>query len=590
MKEIPQDLAASAVTPRESAPAGPDVSSPSRRKFLGSLGTAATATVAAGVLGSSASSAVAHASITGGSGLPATGSRVTHATNLRISKANADAAVPVPPHTTSGDEQLYPDKSATYTKGLLQDYIGVVNPAAWASFRKACQSGKPADWDSIIIGGTRTQNGPQGSYHYDLESLDVIQYGNAPANGDPAGAILVPPFDKFASASFGTQLMELYWASLLRDIAFTDYDGNATAQAAATELGAQATYRGPRDSSGNVTTDLLFRGIFSGCTIGPYMSQFMITPTSFGNAMPISQLLNTYVAGVDYMTDPVTFLQVQNGQPTGLSNQVDPTLQYLHNGRGLAAYTHMDVLYQAYLVALFVMGTLGAPLNPGHPYLGNKTQNGFSTFGGPDYAATIGEIAARALDKVWYQKWVIHLTARPESAGGVLYQRLTGKEKIDANLNSNVVNSKAVAQSYSKYGSYFLSQAFPEGSPTHPSYPTGHGTVAGACITMLKFFYDGSWVIPNPLVPTNDGLSLIPYTGSDAGQITVAGELNKLAYNISFGHGIHAGIHWRQDTDQSILLGEALAISFLQDRAQTYNERFSITFNRLDGTPVTIAN
>ena len=35
---------------------------------------------------------------------------------------------------------------------------------------------------------------------------------------------------------------------------------------------------------------------------------------------------------------------------------------------------------------------------------------------------------------------------------------------------------------------------FPEGSPAHPAYPTGHGTVAGACITVLKFFYDGDSV------------------------------------------------------------------------------------------------
>src|SRR5207248_9156403 len=107
------------------------------------------------------------------------------------------------------------------------------------------------------------------------------------------------------------------------------------------------------------------------------------------------------------------------------------------------------------------------------------------------------------------------------------------------------------------------------GSPTHPAYPTGHGTVAGACITILKFFFDGNFVIPHPVVPGSDGLSLLPYTGGDAGQMTVNGELNKLAHNISFGHGIPAGIHWRSDTDSSIQLGEALAISVLQDRALT---------------------
>ena len=114
--------------------------------------------------------------------------------------------------------------------------------------------------------------------------------------------------------------------------------------------------------------------------------------------------------------------------------------------------------------------------------------------------------------------------------------------------------------------------------------------MAGACITFLKFFFDESYVIPNPVVPTSDGLALVPYTGGDAGQITVGGELNKLAHNVSFGHGIHAGIHWRQDSDVSIQLGEAFAISVLRDKAKTYHEKFSITFTKLDGHKVTISN
>jgi hypothetical protein len=161
---------------------------------------------------------------------------------------------------------------------------------------------------------------------------------------------------------------------------------------------------------------------------------------------------------------------------------------------------------------------------------------------------------------------------------------------LDGQLNDNVLNSQAVQSSFNKYGDYFLSQAFPEGSPTHPAYPTGHGTVAGACITVLKFFFDGNFVIPNPVVPTNDGLSLEPYTGGDAGQMTVSGELNKVANNISFGHGIISGIHWRSDTDSSIKLGEALAISILQDRALTYHEKFTVSFNKIDGTIATISN
>jgi len=518
------------------------------------------------------------------------GNRVAAATAIRNAQTLADSLVPVPPHTTNGDEYRYADKSASYSKGLLQDDIGVVNHAAWESFKKALNSGKNSDFEAIIIGGTRTQNGPQGAYAFDLEGLDSSQYGNAPSPGDPTGIPVVPPFDQITTQAYGTQLIEMYWASLLRDVAFTDYDTNATAAAAAAELTAAKDYRGPRDSHGNVTTDLLFRGTFPGETIGPYMSQLMITPTTFGQ-QSINQLMTTYLPGIDYMTDTTTFLQVQNGISTGLTNQVDPVQRYLHDFRGLAAWTHVDVLYQAYLVALLVLGTLKAPVNPGSPYVGSKTQNGFCTFGGPDFAASMGEPAARALDKVWYQKWLVHLTQRPEAGGGLVHQILSGNGgKVQAHPNANVLNSQAVAQSFSKYGTYLLSQPFPEGSPTHPSYPTGHGTVAGACITMLKFFYDETYVIPNPLVPSNDGLSLVPYTGPDAGEINVGGELNKLARNVSFGHGVGAGIHWRTDTDYSITLGEAMAISMLQDRAKCYNEKFSITFTKVDGNKVTISN
>ena len=553
------------------------------------------ATVAAGVLGKAGvafaqstepnASAVADSSVS-----PVFSSRVQRALNLRIAIAHKDSRIPVPPHTTNGDEQRYPDHSASYSKGLLQDDIGVVNRTAWRSFKKAMASGRNSDFEAIIMGGTRTLNGPQGSYAFDLETADSSQFGNAPWIGDPGGLPLVPPFAQIESADYGAQLVELYWASLLRDVAFTDYATNATAIAAAAELTTMPAYGGPRDGNGKVTPDLLFRGAFPGDTTGPYISQFMITPTTCG-AQPLNQLMTTYLPGIDYMTDTTTFLEVQNGISSGLANQVDSIQRYLHDGRGLGAYTHVDVLFQAYFTAFLVMAGLKFPANPGNPYNESRTQNGFGTFGGPDYAATQGEVASRALNRVWFQKWLIHLTHRPEAGGGVLHQILSGNQnRIHARLNSNVLNSQAVGQSFSKYGTYLLSQAFPEGSPYHPSYPTGHGTVGGACITLLKFFFDGSHVWLNPMVPTSDGLSLVPYTAADAGQITVNGELNKLAHNVSYGHGIHPGIHWRSDTETSLLLGEAMALSFLQDRAQTYHEKFTVQLAKLDGSTATITN
>jgi hypothetical protein len=565
-----------------------NVSSPSRRKFIGTIGGAAAAAATVGAIGlspaidSSATTADAARAPAG-----ATDPRVVTSFILRAGDATVDALVPVPPHTTNGDESRYADHSASYSKGLLQDAIGVVNPAAWASFKKALLSGKMSDYEAIIIGGTRTQNGPQGAYTFDLEGLDSVQYGNTPSLSDPTGFPIVPPFDQITSPEYGAQLAELYWSSLLYDVAFTDYAGNATAVQAAAELNTMPGYRGPRDGTGTVTPDLLFRGNFPGETIGPYMSQFMITPTSFGS-QPLDQQFQHFLPGIDYMTDTTTFQEVQNGISTGLSLSFDQLRRYLHNGRGLAAYTHVDVLFQAYFTAFLVMAGLKFPVNPGNPYVTSRTQNGFCSFGGPDFAASLGEVAARALQKVWYQKWIIHLTHRPESGGGVLHQiKTNAPSKPLATLNSNILNSQAPQQVFTKYGTYLLPQPFPEGSPTHPSYPTGHGTVGGACITMLKFFFDENYVIPNPMMPTDDGLGLVPYTGP---ALTVGGELNKLARNVTFGHGVLAGIHWRADSDWSMTLGEAMAIAILQDKAKTYNEKFTVSFTKLDGHKVTITN
>ena len=265
----------------------------------------------------------------------------------------------------------------------------------------------------------------------------------------------------------------------------------------------------------------------------------------------------------------------------------------MHGGRYLSAWTYANVLYQEYFVAFLVLNTIGAPANPGKAACTNssQTQVDFGTFAGPHFAGMHGGVAYRVLGRSWYQKWFVHRRHRPESGGGIVHLIKTGQgSSINGGLNDNVLNSQALQSIFDKYGTYLLSQAFPEGSPTHPSYSTGHGVVAGACITILKFFFDDNFVIPNPQVPTEDGLALVPYTGSDRDQITVNSELNKLAHNITFGHGIHAGIHWCSDSDVSMVVEEATAISFLQDQAQTFNEKFTVHFTKLDGTTATISN
>jgi hypothetical protein len=133
--------------------------------------------------------------------------------------------------------------------------------------------------------------------------------------------------------------------------------------------------------------------------------------------------------------------------------------------------------------------------------------------------------------------------------------------------------------------------AFPEGSPNHTSYGSGHATVAGACATMLKALFDDSQPIKNPVVPNpaDGGQTLIPYVPPPGEPpLTVGGELNKVVSNVSQGRNM-AGVHWRSDATESNALGEAATISMLYDMKRTFSEPFSgFTFTKFDGNTITV--
>src|SRR5215469_489450 len=78
---------------------------------------------------------------------PATKSRVERALALRTARAGIDAFGPRPAQIDNGDEALYADKSGTYTKGILQSGVGLVDLAAYQTFIKALQNGDPADFE-----------------------------------------------------------------------------------------------------------------------------------------------------------------------------------------------------------------------------------------------------------------------------------------------------------------------------------------------------------------------------------------------------------------------------------------------------------
>jgi membrane-associated phospholipid phosphatase len=182
------------------------------------------------------------------------------------------------------------------------------------------------------------------------------------------------------------------------------------------------------------------------------------------------------------------------------------------------------------------------------------------------------------------QKWLFHRRLRPEVFGGRVHNHLTEAARYP--IHEKLFGAQVLERIAQQYGGYLLPLAYPEGAPTHPAYPAGHATIAGACVTVLKAFYNEEFTLPNPQVAADDGLALLPYTGY--ANLTVGGELNKLAANVALGRDA-AGVHWRSDSIEGLRLGETVAIHVMEDLALTYHEAFAgFSLTRFDGSTITI--
>ena len=94
--------------------------------------------------------------------------------------------------------------------------------------------------------------------------------------------------------------------------------------------------------------------------------------------------------------------------------------------------------------------------------------------------------------------------------------------------------------------------------------------------------------MPDPVVSDATGANLVPYMGYDT--LTIGGEINKLANNIALGRD-WAGVHYRSDGVDGLLVGEQQAIGMLADYTRTYKELFDgYQLTKFDGSKISIAN
>jgi hypothetical protein len=475
-------------------------------------------------------------------------------------------------HATNGDEFVYEHQNwfGNFSKGLPHDAKGQVDRDAYRALQRAARTGRRIDFEAIPLGGTRKLTSPQAGLAFDLEGPD-------------AQSLTMPAPPAFASATMASEMLELYWMSMLRDVPFVEWEQNADINAACDELAGVSAYE-PNVRGRSVTPANIFRGNASGDHVGPHISQFLYKPIPYGS-LHIEQTTEQLAPGIDYLTSWDAWLAVQNG--TTVPKAAVLPSRYMTTIRDLARYVQVDALYEAYLNAALILLGSDAKVDAGNGYANSTNQAPFATWGGPHLLSLVTEVASRALKAVWFQKWMVHRRLRPEEFGGRVHLALTGQR--DYPIHGSVLDSHAVSRLHDANKSFLLPIAFPEGCPTHPAYGAGHATVAGACVTILKAWFDESQPIASPVIPTADGGRLVPYSGPGSTDMTVGGELDKVAANIAIGRNM-AGVHWRSDYTQSVRLGEQVALQLLQEQSLCYNELASFTVTTVSGAKKRIAD
>ncbi|MEM9551598.1 MAG: vanadium-dependent haloperoxidase [Pseudomonadota bacterium] len=581
--------------------------------------------------------------------------RSEQAYRVRVEAASLARHRAHPKHEANGDEQRYAHAHypMSFTKGLKHDpALGVVeDPAHFEAFRACIDEGFVEPFTSRVFvptdEGRRKWEAPTAGVVYDLQGPD-------------AQAVTMAPAPALCSDELTFEMAEVYELALLRDVPVTTFstgggDGEADFDASIARLNALPYAQGgfdnrPRktDDAGQIDRQTAFRGSSPGVEVGPYVSQFLWIGNddchaisdgyiTFG-AQEINQRVPVATEGEDFMKTWTEWLRVQDGYNVngcGAGQTLDCNRRFICTPRDLATYVHFDALYQAYLNATLILLKMGTPFDPSFAKLSGmrnmykpgdtdgigQTAGGFALWGGPHILTLVTEVATRALKAVRYQKFNNHLRLRPEALAG----RLARAQELEdcfpslcgclTDMCADLTDTLSAIDAHNcedtdlPNGNFLLPMAFQEGSPMHPTYGAGHATVAGACTTIVKAFFDTGTVLGTNADADDcnhgkvgfyrkisDPVYFEPDKECDVLQpkkpegcpLTLEGELNKLAANISIGRNM-AGVHYFSDYYDSLRMGEEIAIGLLEEQAICYpTDDFVLHVPTYDGGSVRI--
>lgn len=499
----------------------------------------------------------------------------------------------------NGDDTNVANYAGSFTKTL--DHDGTTGVATttdgqpnYVRLLTALQTGAQADFNAIerAPNATRKFVNPQAAF-----AKSMI--------GTPCTNIPIPSAPTLTSAQAAADMIEVYLQAVCRDVRFSDYGTDSlttnSAAPALSALAASGAYRGPSTSGTVDPATQLFRGISAGDLEGIYVSQFLYLPTYYHfesieqkQYVPVAQAREFGVAWND-------FVAIQDGAIPQAYDATDFNGERLIiTGKDIATVVHSDAPGAFFFNAVNILLYNGFPLAPNLPYNNGTMPNedAFVTMMITDINSAIFYTAQEALKNAWAHKWRASRKLRPEAMAGLVHRVVvTGANTydLDSSLLSPVggvdvlqlVNLRNIAQESipdnplpsGQGDTYLLPLVYPEGSPCHPAYPAGHATIAGACATIVKAFFDDEELIVDHVTPIKPdpsdmtGTTTVALDVADGlNVITVGSELDKLASNIALARDF-AGVHYRSDGDEGIALGEKVALKILQDWAHIYSEQ-----------------
>lgn len=368
--------------------------------------------------------------------------------------------------------------------------------------------------------------------------------------------VAIPP--QFCTNAMLYDTLELYGASIVRDLPFSKYPTDPIMAAIIAEL---AIYNSSLD----------YTNVFGKSKDYP-VSQILFRDYVSNGAFVSSKVV--YNPGADYYKNYANIIKLQNGFISeGEVVNNPPNLVYIFNLRTGSEYFKRGVeelaedLYQKTL---------------------NWFPFKFATAIDDNYTEKINlkyllNQAVYQVAKIVYEfKWGF-LKLRPEALGIIIQNITDGKEDI-LGLAPELFNSTILKYSKDKFGNYLLTQAYSKGCDTCPTYPSLHCAVVAACATILKAYYyvDGDITLYEA---TDDGQNLV--TINQTG--TFQQELNKYISNVMMFR-VAAGVSFRRDCEMGIELGENIAFDLLAIHLKTYKMPRTFELIKFNGTKYLFTN